>query len=49
MALIELGQLRKGAETMARYILAQPATGADALHEARRVANDVVAAIEVAS
>lgn len=48
VALIELSQLRKGAEIMARHILAQPATGADALSEARRVANDVIAAIEVA-
>lgn len=48
MALIELEQLRKGAEVMARHILAQPATGPDALSEARRVANDVIAAIEVA-
>jgi len=48
MALIELEQLRKGAEVMARHILAQPAVGEAALSDARRVANDVIAAIEVA-
>lgn len=48
MMLIELNQLRKGAEIMARHILAQPAAGPDALCEARRVANDVIAAAEVA-
>lgn len=48
MMVIELTQLRKGAEIMARHILAQPATGVDALCEARRVANDVIAAVEVA-
>jgi hypothetical protein len=49
MLQIELAQLRKGARIMAEYILAQPASGLDALSEARRVANDVIAASEVQS
>lgn len=44
MTVIELAQLRKGAEVMARHILARPATGAEAICEARRIANDVIAA-----
>lgn len=49
MLQIELAQLRKGAKIMAAYILAQPAVGADALSEVRRVANDVIAFSEVQS
>lgn len=41
---VELDQLRKAAGTMARHILATPARGEEALVEARRVANDIVAA-----
>jgi hypothetical protein len=44
MTVIELAQLRKGAEVMARHILSRPATGAEAICEARRIANDVMAA-----
>ncbi len=46
MMQIELAQLRRGARIMAEYILSKPAIGADALSEARRVANDVVAAAQ---
>lgn len=41
---IELGQMVKAAVTMAEHILATPAEGEEALSEARRMANNVMAA-----
>lgn len=46
---VEFAQLRKGAGIMARHILSQPAAGADAISEVRRVANDVMAAESIAA
>lgn len=44
MLQIELTQMIKAATTMAQHILDQPAAGAEALSEVRRLANNVMAA-----